>query len=296
MKALGLNHAAFSCSDLEQQLGYYEEVLGLHVTERTNGRVYLATRSGSDALVLTSRDQTALSGLAFQVGADNDVSDVRKALLAKDVRAEIHTDPHPGIDQSVNFSDPNRLQIELICEPRLHAAGPIRGVAPLRLGHTALVVRDVQETRKFYEHALGFRVGDWIGDYFVFMRCGHEHHTLNFIQSDHSRMQHIAFEMQNSAALTLSCDVLASAELKILWGPVRHGPGHNIATYHKNPAGQIIELYTEMDLMTNEGLGYYDPRPWHVDRPQKPKVWSVGGPQRDIWGPIGPQDFLKQGV
>ena len=154
-------------------------------------------------------------------------------------------------------------------------------------------MRDVQETCRFYGDTLGFKVGDWIADHFVFMRCGHEHHTLNFVQLGQARLQHLAFEMQDAAALIQSCDVLAHNNLEIMWGPVRHGPGHNMATYHRNPQGQIVELYAEMDLMTNEALGYYDPRPWHADRPQKPKVWPRGG---NIWGPVGPVDFLKQGV
>jgi hypothetical protein len=28
--------------------------------------------------------------------------------------------------------------------------------------------------------------------------------------------------------------------------------------------------------MKNEELGYFEPRPWHVDRPQRPKVWEPG--------------------
>jgi hypothetical protein len=40
-----------------------------------------------------------------------------------------------------------------------------------------------------------------------------------------------------------------------------------------------------MDLMLDEELGYFEPRPWHRDRPQRPKTW-VGLP-RDVWG-VGP--------
>lgn len=296
MKALSLNNAVFGSADIERQVAYYEDVVGLRVVARSGGAVYLATRSGTDALILESRSQTALTGLAFQVGTERSLSDVLKSLETKGLKAEIRNDPHPGIAQSVNFRDPNGFHVELVSEPRLHAAGPCRGAAPLRLGHVALAVRDVHEVSQFYANVLGFRVGDWIGDSFVFMRCGYEHHALNFIQSDSSRLHHIAFEMRDAAALSQSCDVLAQADVRLLWGPVRHGPGHNIATYHKNSEGQIVEFYTEMDLMTNEALGYYDPRPWHSDRPQKPKVWPAVNPQRDVWGLAGPQDFLKQGV
>ena len=47
----------------------------------------------------------------------------------------------------------------------------------------------------------------------------------------------------------------------MLWGPVRHGPGHNVATYHRNPDEHTVELYIELDQMKDEELGYFDPRP-----------------------------------
>jgi len=43
--------------------------------------------------------------------------------------------------------------------------------------------------------------------------------------------------------------------------------------------------------MLDESLGYFDPRPWHRDRPQKPKVWAS---VRDIWGPPPTPDYLRQ--
>jgi hypothetical protein len=30
----------------------------------------------------------------------------------------------------------------------------------------------------------------------------------------------------------------------------------------------------ELDQVLDEELGYFDPRPWHSDRPQRPKVWT----------------------
>lgn len=64
-----------------------------------------------------------------------------------------------------------------------------------------------------------------------------------------------------------------------------------MATYHRDAAGQIIELFTELDRMSDEELGYFDPRPWHADRPQYPRTWPKNE-RRDIWGPQIPQNFL----
>ena len=68
-----------------------------------------------------------------------------------------------------------------------------------------------------------------------------------------------------------------------MWGPGRHIIGHNIAAYHRNPDNVRVELYCEMDQMVNEALGYFEPRPWHQDRPQVPKVWPKDT-LRNYWG------------
>ena len=83
----------------------------------------------------------------------------------------------------------------------------------------------------------------------------------------------------------------AGRTFPIIWGPGRHGPGHNVYTYHRNPDDQIVEMFTELDKMLDESLGYFDPRPWHRDRPQAPKVWTM---PTDIWGPPPTQDYLRQ--
>ena len=95
----------------------------------------------------------------------------------------------------------------------------------------------------------------------------------------------MAFELRDASHMQQACDLLGRRKIPLLWGPVRHGPGHNIATYHRNPDGYLIELFYDMDRMADEELGYFEPRPWHRDRPQRPKTW-IGLP-RDIWG-VGP--------
>ena len=87
-----------------------------------------------------------------------------------------------------------------------------------------------------------------VGDFFVFMRCNADHHAINLLQSDkRSGLFHVAFEMRDIAHLKEILDTLAARQIKLMWGPGRHGPGHNIFTYHRDPDGNIIEIFTELD-------------------------------------------------
>jgi len=166
-----------------------------------------------------------------------------------------------------------------LATPPVSASDTIRTTGIL---HFTIGVRDNVSAAKFYSDVLGFRVSDWIEESFVFMRCGSDHHTLNFVAGEARRMNHIAFELRDSSHMHRACDLLGRNRIQILWGPVRHGPGHNVAVYHRNPDGQVVELFFDLDRMVDEALGYFEPQPWHRDRPQRPKVW-VGLP-RDIWG------------
>ena len=99
-------------------------------------------------------------------------------------------------------------------------------------------------------------------------------------------MHHVAYEMRDLNHLQTTLDHLAGKEYRLHWGPGRHGPGHNIFTYHRDPDGNTIELFTQLDSMIDEANGYFEPRPWHEDSPQVPKTWEVDIATANSWGPV----------
>ena len=52
---------------------------------------------------------------------------------------------------------------------------------PHKLGHVAFHCEDVKRVSKFYVDVLGFRESDWMAGFFVFLRCGPDHHTINLM-------------------------------------------------------------------------------------------------------------------
>jgi hypothetical protein len=113
------------------------------------------------------------------------------------------------------------------------------------------------------------------------------------MHGDEARLHHMAFQLDGWEQMKVACDVLGRNNIDIAWGPVRHGPGHNIATYYRNPDDHIIELFCDLDIMIDEELGYFEPKPWHRDNPQKPKVWQPG-PSANIWGPPPSEEFRRK--
>ena len=286
IKVKRLRHVSFASPNIEAQLDYYQSIIGLAVIGRDDRRIILGTDSDELTLVLEHGAASRLTAIAYEVAPGLDLSDLQTSLASLDIKSEVRSDTAPGIPKTLVFDDPDGLQIELFsrwdfCKP----VEPVRGLAVAKLGHVALYTPDPERAAKFFERVLGFRVSDRIEENFVFLRCGPEHHAMNFARGTEARIHHLAFELRDASHMHQACDLLGRNKFQILWGPVRHGPGHNVAVYHHNPDRYLIELYYSMDLMLDEELGYFEPRPWHRDRPQRPKTW-VGLP-RDVWG-VGP--------
>jgi catechol 2,3-dioxygenase-like lactoylglutathione lyase family enzyme len=288
-----VGHATFETPDLDKALAYYTEVNGLVLSSRDKDRAYLASKTGLLTLALEKGRDEGLRRISFEVSPKADVADMAKKLSADGIKSELRSDPVPGIGKVLAFNDPKGTTIELFQEWKyLGAHHQCFGAGPLKLGHIAYVVEDPQAMADFYCRVLGFRVSDWIEDFFVFLRCNPDHHTVNFIRGTKPKMHHIAFEMKDFAHMQHACELLGVRKIPINWGPVRHGPGHNVAIYHRNADDQNVEFYIELDQMKDEELGYFDPRPWHHDTPQRPKVWDRKTAP-NLWGPLPMPDFMR---
>lgn len=286
-----LGHATFETPDVQRQSEYYAEVMGLQV-QRDGNRAILSTALGEEAMIFEQGKEARLTNIAMQVAPDVELSDVSSALKSLGVKPERRSDISPGLSSATVFTDPKGTVVELYTDAKLTNSKTLNGVAPLKLGHIACLVPDAKAISDFYIKSLGFRVSDWIEDYFVFLRCSPDHHTLNFISGNGNFMHHFAFQLNDWAHMQKACDVLAQHKRQLIWGPGRHGVGHNVFVYHRDPDDHIIELFAEMDQMNDESLGFFEPRPWHHDRPQRPKVWERKFAAM-TWGPPPTADFLR---
>jgi catechol 2,3-dioxygenase-like lactoylglutathione lyase family enzyme len=279
-------HSTLTTPDIERTLDHFTRIIGLSVAAREKNRVILATKSGLESIVLERGSEAGAPRLSLQITPGSDPGEVVSRLQKAGVKSERQSDITPGIKEAVVFTDPKGTVIEVFSDfdfaPR---DDNFNGVMPLKLGHVAYTCPDVQSIVKFYCDVLGFRVSDWRGDFFAFLRCSRDHHTVNFLRDQKTGIHHIAFEVRDWTDVKRASDFLAQSNVHLTWGPLRHIIGHNIAIYHKNPDGVVIEFYCELDQMYDEQLGFFEPRPWHQDRPQRPKVWG-DGTLSNWWGPM----------
>lgn len=295
-----LGHIALYTTDIDRLLAYYTEVLGFTVTERAgDGTAYLSTDIDHHNVVLSPAAKAGLRHMAFQLAGGASLQDVASHLRRQGIKVASRTDAQPGIAELLEFSDPEGYLVQLYHQTaQMPVASSLaeKPIRPQKLGHLALHAQDVQAMAAFYQTVLGFRVSDWLGDFLVFLRCGPDHHTVNFLRAPgppRHGMQHLAFQVAAWASIERACDHLAKHHIPLIWGPGRHRMGHNIFTYHRDPERRVVELFTELDLMLNEDLGYFEPRPWHEDIPQRPKVWAPGPDVSDQWGSRLPAEMAE---
>jgi len=229
IKARRIGHAVFETKDIDRLAEHYTEVVGLVVVAKERDRVYLASNLGHLAVELRRGSSTGCRKVSFEIAPETDLADAEKDLAKHGIRTERSNDTAPGIANVLTFADPKGTEVELFTSwNALSGEQSGKSIAVVKLGHIAYFTPDLPKAIEFYSDVLGFRISDWIGDYFVFMRCNPDHHTVNFFKGERAHMHHIAFELANFEHLKTACDTLARNKIDLSWGPARHGPGHNI--------------------------------------------------------------------
>ncbi|NJP39128.1 VOC family protein [Alkalicoccus luteus] len=270
-----LGYVEFKVQDLQAMKTYYESIVGFRLTDEKNGSAYFSSSTDHHNIILKESTESGISKFGFQYTADGSINDVKDHLKSLDIEADLLHDPAPGVKEALQFKDPDGYTVELYPEMDLAEERGFQkeGIRPNKVGHLSIRVSDAKKQVAFYEK-LGFYNTDWIEDFFGFMTCNCDHHVLNFFTSETKGMHHLALELRSYNHLVETLDFMRLNGVHLEWGPSRHGAGHNIACYHYDPEGNLIELFTDGDVFIKE-LGIFDPRPWHRDFPQKPKVWST---------------------
>ncbi|RTL66145.1 MAG: glyoxalase [Pseudonocardiaceae bacterium] len=285
-----VGYVEFTTPDPGRLVDYYKSVLGFHVEDSSSERVYLNTGIDHHSVVIRKGDTEARSAVGYEIAGT--VDDAHKRLANAGYDVSRRSDVAPSTPDVLVLAEPGTdVPLHLYAEQERSATAEVGpAYRPTKLGHVAAFSPSLGEIQGFYQDLLGFRWSDTIGDFFVFLRCNADHHAANFLESSKfTGMHHVAYEMRDLNHLQTTLDHLARNDYRLHWGPGRHGPGHNVFTYHRDPDGNTIELFTQLDQMIDETGGYYEPRPWHLDSPQVPKTWEVDIATANSWGPILPE-------
>ena len=192
----------------------------------------------------------------------------------------------PGGGRRVRLTDPNGLRVDIVhgiaelsplATPEPTAWNNVREKRRLgmpqrpriepalvqRLGHIGLKVEDVPESFSWYERNLGLLASavryDGTPDkpIGIFMRCDRgaswvDYHTIVIFQREPVGIHHSSFEVLDFDAVRAGHDWLEKQGWGPSWGVGRHLLGSRIFDYWRDPYGNIVEHFTDGDMLRAE--------------------------------------------
>ncbi len=259
-----LGYVALRTHDLAASIDYAVEILGLRLVESTGRRAYLAASDTHHELVYIQDEADGVDH--FGLIADNleELAAIREKVQREKWPVLANSPIEVSADSGFAFVGPEGYAWHVYLPTRYfdHRGG---GYGPDRYGHINFRVRDSVGMRDFLVRVFGMRVSDQIGtDAGFFLRCNSDHHGIAVIKGE-PKLHHHAWQTQSVVDLGRLGDRLARRKERLIWGPVRHGAGHNIAVYYAEPSGGVIELYTDMEQI--------------FDRDRPPICWDAD----DTW-------------
>ena len=84
------------------------------------------------------------------------------------------------------------------------------------------------------------------------MRSDPEHHSFAAFRAPAVRGDHHSYETTCWNDIRDWADHMGRQNIKLWWGPGRHGPGNNLFFMVEDPDGYKVELSAEIELMPRE--------------------------------------------
>lgn len=276
-----MGHVSIQTTDLSGSVFDATQILGLRETERTSDAVYLAAGNVHHELVYIESDVNGVDGFGLVAANGDALREIRRRVEDENFTIVSNKPRGVGVEDGFSFIGPEGFVFEIYVGMQENIALQ-QSFGPDRYGHVNFHPRDVGGMMRFLRRVLDFRLSDVIGDDFAyFMRCNPDHHGIALVRGE-GTLHHHAWQTQSIADLGKLGDRLNKLGRELIWGPVRHGAGHNIAAYFVETSGAVVELYTDLEQI------YDDSRP--------PVVWGEEENWYNMWGEYRPLEFRKFGL
>jgi catechol 2,3-dioxygenase-like lactoylglutathione lyase family enzyme len=294
-----LGHVALQVPDLDESIADARSILGLREVERHGGTVYLTCDEHHHNLEFRHGEVAGLDHVGLQARSPEALDVLHSALLHDGVEVLAEKPQEPGLAQAIRFVTPGGHIFEVFVPIQGTEAYDVRGerighlptdtlfngpgMRPRQIGHTLLKTEDVAEMQAFLIRVLDFKLSDTaLGGDVAWLRCNPDHHTVNLLRGP-AGLHHVAWEVESWTDLERFADHMLANGRRLFAGPGRHGPGHNLFTYHVAPAGYIVEHFADLQRI-------YD------DEAHRPLDWSQDPFWVNQWGPVPPSDFVERGI
>lgn len=256
-----IGYVSLATRDLRASIENAEKILGLETLETTKDRAFFGSGTGTRDLIYTQSETDGADHFGLIAPNRDELHAIRAKVQERGYTVITENPLVDFIEEGFAFVGPEGFVFHVHLGPSRydHRSG---GYGPDRLGHFTVRAQDTRAFVEFLVYVFDFRVSDRIGEsQGFFLRCNPDHHGIALVESDWTGLHHHAWETQSIADLGRLGDRLQKSGSKLIWGPVRHGAGHNIAAYYEEPNGSVIELYTDLERIYDKerGENVWDP-------------------------------------
>jgi catechol 2,3-dioxygenase len=273
-----VGHVALRVRDLEAAERTATEVLGLERTAREGGWSYFSPGEVHHAIQYIAAEEDGVDHLGLVAAGPEALAEIRRRLEAEGTPIVADGPLDPQLPDGLAFEGPGGFVFEVyLGMPAASVAPASGGVRPNRFGHYTLTVADPARLSDFLERVLDFRVSD-IVEAGRFLRCNVDHHGIAVLPGE-GKMHHHAWEVRDIGEIARLADLLDSRGEHLIWGPIRHGAGDNIAAYFVDSSGMVIEYYADMQRIYDEA---HEPGQWTMEDPRSYSLWAPVPPPGDF--------------
>uniref|UniRef100_A0A060SYV9 ARAD1C00330p n=1 Tax=Blastobotrys adeninivorans TaxID=409370 RepID=A0A060SYV9_BLAAD len=309
IKLVKLVHMRYQHPQLDEITTFLED-FGMTVAKRTDTKVWYKGYGEDPYVYYAQKGEKKFLGGCFEVESVEELEKASRLLPNASPIQDL--DDSPGGGKMVTVYDPTGFPVNLIFGQQRHRSElpqPLQfnyekhkprirqfqrftpGPSPVhKLGHYGLCVRNFDEQFKFYIENFNLVPSDILyvteggkrknvavfahvdrGDDYV------DHHTFFMSGAEKDHVHHCSFEVHDYDTQNLGHYWLASKGYKPVWGVGRHILGSQLFDYWWDTTGNMIEHYTDGDLVNKHSPVDYCP---------------AGPDSLYVWGPKVPSTFL----
>ncbi len=246
-----LDYLEIGCQDPERTSDFYCRAMGY--TPEKMGNAIIA-RALDRKLIFSAGEPKTLLSAGFAVPDDLELDRIRQRLQSASWEFEVGATLL--FRKAIIARDPDGNQFAF----GLPTAATMQGGPDLptaRLQHVVLASRDPARIVRFFVDVLGFTLSDDVlddegGVRTSFLRCSEEHHSFAVFLAPEDRFDHHCYETSDWNAIRDWADHMAQNQIKIQWGPGRHGPGNNLFIFVHDPDGNWVEISAELQILEHD--------------------------------------------
>lgn len=256
-----LGYVRFGVSDLAEWQAFATDLIGLEVSERENGCLYLRSDSWHHRIILEEDGSDDLIGAGLRVAGPTEFNSMQQTLETAGISFELADEAtlrDRRVLELMTLRDPCGIPLEIFHGPQVDSHRPFhpgRGMfgrfctGSGGVGHMLIRTENIQASLNFYT-MLGMRGSveyriprpDGGAVEIGFVHCNERDHTFAFGLPVQKNVDHLMLEVDNLDDVFRTYELITQSQYPVVITPGKHANDHMFSFYCLSPSGFQIEI------------------------------------------------------